>query len=104
MNILQTISVTSKVLFFKTEAEAAKNLTEYRNSLLTSHINELCTRFIKPCNDVIRDQFDFYPNNDGIDIYRIKKWDQDDEYNEHVKSVMTAFKDQPATEQAAVVA
>lgn len=87
----------------KSEAEAIKNLAENRNYYLTSNINGLCKDFILPCNDAIRDMFDFYPEKIALDIFRIRKWDKSDEYNDHIKNIMDVFKAQREAEQPAVV-
>jgi hypothetical protein len=88
---------------FKTEAEAIKSLNDSRTAYLTANINELCGSFINPCNNSIRDQFDFYPVHNGLDFYKIKKWDKDDEYNAHVKTVLNAFRAQTAADLPARV-
>ncbi len=89
--------------FFASEAEALKNMNDVRTALLSAHINELCNNFVAPCNNAVKDMFDFYDARSILDIYKVKKWDRDDEYNAHVKTVMVAFKEQTAATATAVV-
>ncbi|MGG9972368.1 hypothetical protein ACQ33O_11290 [Ferruginibacter sp. SUN002] len=88
---------------YKSEYEAARALAGSKTASLTAHINELCKAFMNNCNFYIKDMFDFYPNNDALDFFKIKKWDNDDEYNGHVKAVMNAFKTQTSDEQPAII-
>lgn len=84
---------------FKSEAEAANYLNTNRNTFVANHVNELCQNFMRNSNSSIRDMFDFFPNSTQMEIFQVKKWDKDDEYNAHVKNVIGIFKAQTADEQ-----
>lgn len=88
---------------FKSEAEAINYMNSNRGTWVANHIAELCKSFMNGSNGSIRDMYDFYPTQTNMEIYQVKKWDRDDEYNEHVKSVKNIFKSQTADEQPAVV-
>ncbi|HEX7847849.1 MAG TPA: hypothetical protein VF476_18745 [Chitinophagaceae bacterium] len=88
---------------FKSESEASNYLNSNRNSFVNGHVNELCTQFMKNSNAVIREMFDFFTNQANLEIYQVKKWDKDDEYNGHVKNVTNIIKSQTADEQPEVV-
>jgi hypothetical protein len=95
------IRVVSTELF-SSEADAIKKMNDNRTNYLNTHINQLCNDFVNPCNASVKDMFDFYPTQNVLDIYRIKKWDKDDEYNEHVKAVMATYKTLTTTDGADV--
>lgn len=84
---------------FKSEADAVNYLNTNRNTFVANHINALCQDFMKNSNSSIRDQFDFFPYQTQMEIYQVKKWDKDDEYNGHVKNVVNIFKATSADEQ-----
>ncbi len=84
---------------FKSESEAATYLNTNRNQFVTNHVNELCDQFMKGANASIRDMFDFYTSQTSMDIYELKKWNKDDEYNGHVKNVVNVFKRATVDEQ-----
>jgi hypothetical protein len=94
-NNIRTVSTE----LFASEADAIKKMNDNRTNYLNTHINQLCYDFVNPCNASIKDMFDFYPAQNVLDIYRIKKWDKDDEYNAHVKSVIAAYKILTTTDQ-----
>jgi hypothetical protein len=84
---------------FKSETEAANYLNTNRNQFVANHVNALCQDFMKNSNASIRDMFDFYTNQTQMEIYQVKKWDKDDEYNAHVKSAVNVFKSATPDEQ-----
>jgi hypothetical protein len=84
---------------FKSEAEAANNLNTYRNTFVNNHVNDHCQQFMKGSNASIKGMFDFYTNQTYLDIFQVKKWDKDDEYNDHIKNVKNVFKSATPDEQ-----
>jgi hypothetical protein len=84
---------------FKSETDAVNYLNSNRAAFVAGHINELCQNFMKGCNAAVRDMYDFYPHQTSMEMYHIKKWDMDDEYNAHLKTIEAAFKAQTADEQ-----
>jgi hypothetical protein len=88
---------------FKSEGEAANYMNTNRMQFVANHINNLVQEFMGGSNRSIRDMFDFYTNTTNMDIYMVKKWDKDDEYNAHVKNVINVFKSTTADEQPEVV-
>jgi hypothetical protein len=88
---------------FKSEGEAANYMNTNRNQYVANHINSLVQDFMGGSNRSIRDMFDFYTNTTNMDIYMVKKWDKDDEYNAHVKSLINVFKSTTADEQPETV-
>jgi len=88
---------------FKSEAEAGNYMNTNRNAWVAGNINELSKSFMAGCNNAIRDMYDFYPSQSYLEIFQIRKWDKDDEYNAHIKSIQTVFKSQTADEQPAIV-
>lgn len=88
---------------FRTEAEANNYFNYNKTTMLQGQINQHVENFLKGCNGPMADMYDFYNNSTTLDIFKIKKWDKDDEYNEHVKNVMSIFKSQTADEQPSVV-
>ena len=88
---------------FKSESEATNYMSTNRNTYVAGHISELCKDFMNRSNASIRDMYDFYPAQTYIDIFQMKKWDKDDEYNDHIKSIKNIFKSQTADEQPAVI-
>ena len=84
---------------YKTELEAVNYLNTNKAQLLATHINSLSQQFMAGSNAVIRDQFDFFTNRTAMDIYQVKKWDRDEEYNAHVKNVKNVFNNATFDEQ-----
>lgn len=72
---------------YKSESDAVKVFESERSTRLSSNINEHVRLFLQGSNDKISDMFDFYPMQMSMRIFMFKKWDKDDEYNEHIKSI-----------------
>jgi hypothetical protein len=98
-NNIRTIETSE----YKSEGEAVNYLNTNRNQAVAGHINSLCQEFMGNCNRSIRDMFDFYTSQTNMDIYMVKKWDKDDEYNAHVKNVINVFKTTTVDEQPELI-
>ena len=86
---------------FRSESEAITYMNTIRKDKLTASITQLCKDFVQRDNATIRDLFDFYPLSNNTEIFYVRKWDSDDEYNGHIKNIQAAFKiqtyDEPST-------
>lgn len=72
---------------YKSEADAAKTFESEKSMRLTNDINEHLRLFFQGANGKIKDMYDFYPTQYSMTIFQFKKWDKDDEYNEHIKNI-----------------
>ncbi|MCY7292214.1 MAG: hypothetical protein LH615_08530, partial [Ferruginibacter sp.] len=48
-------------------------------------------QFCNGSNAAARDLYDFYPTGAYMTVFQFKKWDKDDEYNDHLKNVIKTF-------------
>lgn len=86
---------------YNTEQEAINYFDQTRASSLQNNINQLVQSYCNGINAAARDLFDFYPTMGYGAIFKFKKWDKADEYNDHVKNVINTFKLMTADENAA---
>ncbi len=75
----------------KTELEAVNSFTQNKQVLLQNDINNMVRSFCSGSNAAARDLYDFYPTMGYGAIFKFKKWDRADEYNERVKNVIKTF-------------
>jgi hypothetical protein len=86
---------------YYTEQEAVNYFDQTRLSSLQNNINQHVQLYCSGINGAARDLFDFYPTMGYGAIFKFKKWDKADEYNDHVKHVINTFKLMTADENAA---
>lgn len=87
---------------FKTETEAIKNFEGQRAAGLTANINEHIRLFEQGANDKVKDLYDFYSTPLEVTIFQFKKWDKDDEYNAHIKTIKKVLPVMTADESTSV--
>jgi tetratricopeptide (TPR) repeat protein len=76
---------------YRTETEAFNYINGQRATLVTGKIAEIVNGFVPTQNAYFKRTYDFYPTKTMMDIYKFKKWKQDDEYNPHIKTIMKTF-------------
>jgi hypothetical protein len=75
----------------KTELEAVNSFTQNKQVLLANDINNMVQSFCSGSSAAARDLYDFYPTMGYGAIFKFKKWDRADEYNDHVKHAIKTF-------------
>ena len=70
---------------YATEDAATKALEGMKAKYITDALNTRCRTFAQACNADFSDYYDFYPQTLWLDIFKFKKWDQAEEYNNHVE-------------------
>ena len=85
---------------YKTEQEAVTTLNQGKALNLQADINRLIELFCSSSNAAARDLYDFYATGSYMPIYTFKKWEKDDEYNNHIKNVIKTFAVMTADENA----
>ena len=85
---------------FKTEQEALNSFNQGRLGGLQNDINTFVQSFCNSSNAAARDMYDFYPTGTYMSIFQFKKWEKDDEYNDHIKHVIKTFAVLTADENA----
>ncbi len=90
---------------YRTETEAFNYINSNRAATITAKTTELVNSFTGNNNAYFKRSIDFYPTRGNLDIYKFKKWKQDDEYNAHIKNVMkifetTTYDEKPANTEA----
>lgn len=75
----------------KSELDAVNSFTQNKQVLLANDINNMVQSFCSGNSAATRDLYDFYPTMGYGTIFKFKKWDRADEYNEHVKHAIKAF-------------
>jgi hypothetical protein len=75
----------------KTELEAVNSFTQNKQVLLQNEINNMLQSFCTGTSTAARDLYDFYPTMGYGAIFKFKKWAFADEYNDHVKHVISSF-------------
>ncbi len=86
---------------YYTELEAVNYFDQTKVVSLQNNINQHVQSYCNGINAAARDLFDFYPTMGYGAIFKFKKWDRADEYNDHVKHVINTFKLMTADENAA---
>ena len=76
---------------YSTEAEAVNYISKNKPTLYTNKTNDIVNDFTGNQNAYFKRSIDFYPTQTEVEMYKFKKWKQDDEYNAHVKTVVAAF-------------
>ncbi len=87
---------------YKTETEAVNYMNTNRATMVKAYLDNMGANFLRGSNGALLDQVDFYPSSTILDIFKIKKWDKDDEYNAHVENVIKQYKTLTADEGAVV--
>lgn len=87
----------------KSEAEVTDYMSKNKARMVREYLDRFSLDFMTRSNSILLDQIDFFPNAAVMDIYKVKKWDKDDEYNAHVENVIKAFKVQTADEPTSSV-
>lgn len=88
---------------FRSETEAFNYLNTNKSALLIGKTTEIVNGFTGNQNAYFKRNFDFYPTKELVDIYKFKKWKQDDEYNTHVKNVIKTFEQTTYDEKPSMV-
>ena len=76
---------------YGTEAEAVNYIIKNKLTLYTNKTTEIVNGFTGNQNAYFKRNIDFYPTQTEMEMYKFKKWKQDDEYNAHIKTVIAAF-------------
>lgn len=104
---LYSIADDNKVMSFngieaKSEAEAKTYFESEKKKNLTDQITGAIRGVIGTTNAQLSDRFDFFNSTMQITTITFKKWDKDDEYNGHVKSISAIISNITSGEKPAV--